>query len=94
MKKYVCLVAAVWIICGYFNYGYALGHMTYDFPMGNSFLGSIAIGLTGPLGVPAILLADGTKHWRLKPYTTEQRWEAFHSRFPNLGREIFEEDWN
>lgn len=92
MKK--CVFGIIWVACSFFNYGYVLGGNTHRFPDQQNQAGAIAIALTGPFGVPATAIVSGFHHWLLKPYTTDQRWEAFHKRWPNLSRDNFEEDDN
>lgn len=87
-------IAVFWIACGIHNWGFTLGDFSHRFPdqINTDVAGFYA--LVGPCGIPAVLLATGDRHWLLKPLTTEQRWEAFHKRFPDLGRDDFEQDYD
>ena len=38
-----------------------------------------------------IMLKGLPIHWRIIPYTKEQRWEAFHAKWPHLDRQYFED---
>lgn len=92
MKKFLLLIV-FWAVCGYVNYGYTLGSGTNEFPMIDNTGISLFLAATGPFGIPATLIG-GTKHWRLKPLTTEERYQYFHSEWPHLDRDYFNQKFN
>lgn len=96
MKKVILLVLALtlWATIGFFNYGYTLGYFTNEFPDQKNIALARFTAMMGPMALPAIYLVIDTDHWLLKPYTKEQRWQAFHERYPDLSRKYFEETDN
>jgi hypothetical protein len=81
-------LAAIWLICSYFNYGMLLGGFTYRAPTHDVLMASVVFSAGGPFTVPAALIFGG--HWRTRPLTVEERWKAFHARWPNIDRADFE----
>jgi len=92
MKKIIALVV-LWVGCGYVDYGFVLGEFTHEFPWDYHTAFAIEMGLGGPLSLPASL-SGPHHHWLTKPYTVEERWQAFHKRWPLLTREEFEQYYN
>lgn len=92
MKKF--LLGVLWIVCGYLSYGYALGDFTSEFPADDNIGISVFMAAAGPFGLIAATVAGGTNHWRLKPLTTEERYQHFHSEFPDLDRAYFDQKYN
>lgn len=92
---YKVLLVLVWAAFGILNYGLLLGGFTHEFPDQDHMSISVGMGIVGPLATPAAILTIGPPyHFLLKPYTTEQRWEAFHKSAPELDREYFEQHYN
>ena len=87
------LIAVLWITCSLFNWGLFIGGFTYRFPQYDHRAPAAVFAVLGPFATPgelvAILIIDGW-HFRMKPLTKEQRWEAFQNRFPGLDRDYFE----
>lgn len=85
------LLAVLWVACGILNYGLFLGDFTYQFPDQSNMEEAVVGAVGGPFMTPAALLVPGPPyHFLWKPYTTEQRWVAFHERFPHLDRAYFD----
>lgn len=92
MKRYILALVVLWAGFGFFNYGYTLGYFTYHWPDSSNLGISLVTAVAGPIGTPAVLIAGNTRHWLLKPYTTEQRWKIFQGMYPHLTRKDFEGD--
>lgn len=92
MKK--ILIALLWIACAIHNWGFTLGETTHHYPMSNNIGISLFTAASGPFGVPAVFCVGLDSHWMLSPLSTEERWQAFHKRWPSLDRDEFEETWN
>jgi hypothetical protein len=91
MKKVFLLL--FWICCGYLNWGLEIGYLTNRFPESDHRGFAALCAITGPFCIPASL-ADWPLHWRTRPMTIEERWEAFHAQWPSLSREYFERRYN
>lgn len=83
-----------WLLCGFVGYGLTLGYDTHQWPDQDNVGFSVFIGAAGPFGMVASLCLSRPYHWRLKPFTTEERWKAFHESAPHLSREYFEQNYN
>jgi hypothetical protein len=94
MRLLVLLTVLMWMSCGYFNYGYTLGHMTHRFPCNVHVIFALIVAAMGPFGTFAVLLFCQPLHWRTKPLTVEERWKAFHEEYHNLSRDYFERNCN
>lgn len=81
----------VWIACGVFSYSSALGYFTYKYPWRRNTRFAVRMATLGILSVPASLICGDIHHLRLRPLSTEERWEAFHKEFPSLSKDYFEE---
>lgn len=70
---YLLVGLAIWIYCGYCNYGYTFAFFNDEFPsiakemrVENQRF-ALFMMLTGPIGRIAIFFVNGTKHgWRLR----------------------------
>jgi hypothetical protein len=90
MKKLAVFV--LWCVCGFVNWGLTLGSFTHEFPtQSHTGIASFA-ALMGPPGLLAILFCSSPYHWRVKPMTTEERWNAFE--YKDLGRAYWEQHYN
>lgn len=96
MKKTIWRIVLLisWCWCGYLNYGYTLGSLTHKYPDSDHVAISIFMAVGGPIAAPAVLITAQPMHWRTKPLTTEERWDAFHKNAPSLSREYFEQHYN
>lgn len=81
----------IWIACGFFNYGSALGYFTHEFPWDNHVGIARFMALTGPFGLPPTLIFNTHLWWRIAPMTIEERWAAHAEHFPGLTRKYFDE---
>lgn len=94
MKKlWIAVLALFWIGCSYVDYGLTLGYFTQHWPQESQTGFAVGMAVFGPAGlVPALMVAP--HHWRTKPLTTEERWQAFHEQWPSLSRDYFERNSN
>lgn len=90
MKRY--LIAILWVSVGFFNYGYTLGYFTYHWPENSHLDIAVFTAVFGPFATSGVLISGNTKHWLLKPYTTEERWKIFQDKYPHLTRKDFDGD--
>lgn len=88
------IIIAIWLGCGFVDYGLMLGYLTHLAPEQANVGFSVAAACGGPLSIPAVLALTAPYHWRIKPLTTEQRWEEFDRQWPTLGRAYFEQNYN
>jgi hypothetical protein len=92
MTKFIVVIA--WLFCSFIDYGLFLGSFTHEFPDQLHTKAAITWSLIfGPFGLP-IVAVMGNGHWRVKPLTPEERWQAFHERWPILDRKYFNENEN
>jgi hypothetical protein len=91
MKK--LWIVLLWIGCSYADYGLTLGYFTKHYPQDSHIGFAVGMATGGPLSLPAAL-SDTPLHWRTKPLTTEERWQAFHEQWPSLSRDYFEREYN
>jgi hypothetical protein len=89
----ILIVAAIWIACGVIGYANVLGWFTHRHPYFRHTGAAIFVGMTGPFGLPGAFINCGLVHWRLKPLTKEQAWQAHKSKWPSLSYSDFEESY-
>ena len=82
----------LWVVCGWINWHLTLGDFTARFPEYNHVGISTFMAVAGPLGLPVALILGQPLTWQGKPYTCQQRWDAFNARCPHLGMEYFRQD--
>jgi hypothetical protein len=79
--------AFCWCFIGWTNYHYELGTETAKYPYMEHSHFAIGMAVGGPLAWPAVHM--GPVVWLDKPYTCQQRWEAFQEFAPELGMKYF-----
>jgi hypothetical protein len=48
------------------------------------------MAISGPIGLLTVLFYSKNKHWRWRPLSVEERWQAFSKDYAILGREYFD----
>jgi hypothetical protein len=88
-------IAVLWGVSGYFTHGYLLGDFTHQFPDQEQEPFCTVFAYTGgPFGYVIEYIEDGHRHYLQHELTTEQRWQEFQKRYPDLGREYFDREDN
>lgn len=81
-----------WLVAGFLSYGLNLGYFTRRFPDQRHLGSCLFFGLTGWFGLLATLLFSHPYRFRLRPFSTEERWSEFQKKYKFLGREYFDEN--
>lgn len=85
----------VWVTFSFLDWGMTLGQFTNDFPAQSNTAVAAVMAAGGPLAFPACAvgaLAQSAVNFRVRPLSYEQRWEAFHCKYPILTRQDFEKN--
>lgn len=93
MKGFVAALV-FWLTCSFFAWGFTMGSFTHSFPKGDHVGISAFMAIGGPFGLIISILCGHPNHWRVKPMSTEERWQYFHKDNPELDREYFERIYN
>ena len=94
MKK--VMIVLVWLFCEFLTWGVSLGCFTHRYPSSNHTGICALLTVLGPCGLIASsissVVSSGHIYWRVVPMTKEERWGAFHKRWPSLSRQEFEDN--
>lgn len=97
MIMILLLVIIGWLTCSFLGYGLNLGYFTFNYPDAKHFKDSLILTFSGPAYVLGMLLFlyidDSPIRFRIKPLTTEQRFQKFNEKYEILGIEYFEEHY-
>jgi hypothetical protein len=93
----IVLVVIGWLACSFLTYGMFLGYFTKHYPVSKNFGDAILFSLGGPFAAlvgARYALHNKEFNFRIKPLTTEERFEKFNEKYGILGREYFDENYN
>ncbi len=91
----IALIVVLYIAFGVLNWGLTLGYFTDRFPYFPNCIVAFMMAASGFFATPAILIVNYVTfksfHWKVKPYTKEERWEIFQQQgLGLLGRDYFD----
>jgi hypothetical protein len=89
MLLLVCIIL-IYIACAIHNWGFTLGDFTFKYPARNHIPIAMFMAISGPIGLLTVLFYSKNKHWRWRPLSVEERWQAFSKDYAILGREYFD----